>query len=335
MTNKIFAYFYTNNKYSSIYQQTMLLLERLEKIFSVKITILDRSWELQEHINRAGEMILLPYECFKSELLGVRTYSNVVFIYHNITPATFFWKSEPLVGIKSVLGHLQLRFLRHFTKHWIAVSEYNRKELESYGFKNVLLCSNLIKSSKAEGEKTSEPSMLYVGRIVQNKKSLELLQAAMKTAEIMGRRITLYVVGSGKKGSAYLRQFHEWIDAHAGGLLNVRWLNGLTEEELAALYHRCWLYVSLSQHEGFGLPVCESINNGTPAIYTRCGGQEMVLDNVGLVDEERIPQYAAELLSDEKKLAGLYDRQRHLVETFTIPNYDSVIEKVFAPFILK
>lgn len=331
---KIFAYFDTSNKYNSVYQQTMLLLERLERIFSIKITILDRT-EFQQHVNKAGELVLMPYECFKPELVRLRKYTNVVFIYHNITPAKFFWKSEPLVGIKSVLGHLQLRFLRHFTKHWVAVSEYNRKELESYGYRNVLLCSNMIKNAKVEGEKTSEPSMLYVGRIVQNKKSLELLQAAMKTAEIMGRRITLYVVGSGKKGSAYLRQFHEWIETHAGGLLNVRWLNGLTEEELAALYHRCWLYVSLSQHEGFGLPVCESINYGTPAIYTRCGGQEMVLDNVGLVDEERIPQYAAELLSDEKKLAGLYDRQLHLVKAFTIPNYDSVIEKVFAPFILK
>lgn len=335
MTKKIFAYFYTNNKYSSIYQQTMLLLERLEKIFSVKITILDNSKELWQHVNKDEELVLLPYECFKPELLGFSRFTNVVFIYHNITPAKFFWKSDPLVGIKSVLGHMQLRLLRHFTSHWVAVSEYNRKELENYGYRNVHLCSNLIKSSKAEGEKTCEPSMLYVGRIVQNKKCLELLSTALRTAEIMGRRVTLYVVGSGKKGSVYLRQFHEWIEAHAGGLLNVCLLNGLTDEELAALYHRCWLYVSLSQHEGFGLPVCESINNGTPAIYTRCGGQEQVLNNVGLVDEDCMPQYAAELLSDDKKLSELYDSQCHLVDAFTIPNYDAEIEKVFAPFILK
>lgn len=333
MTKKIFAYFYTNNKYSSIYQQTMLLLERLEKIFAIKITVIDTAEQLRQHVNKDGEMVLLPYECFKPELLGLRKYTNVVFIYHNITPAHFFWRSEPLVGIKSVLGHLQLRLLRHFTKHWVAVSEYNRKELENYGYRNVHLCSNLLKSSKAEGEKTSEPSMLYVGRIVQNKKCLELLSTALRTAEIMGHRVTLYVVGSGKKGSVYLRQFHEWIEAHAGGLLNVCLLNGLTDEELAALYHRCWLYVSLSQHEGFGLPVCESINNGTPAIYTRCGGQEQVLDNTGLVDEDLLPQYAAELLSDEKKLSELYESQRHLVDAFTIPNYDAEIEKVFAPFI--
>lgn len=335
MTKKIFAYFYTNNIYSSIYQQTMLLLERLEKIFSVKITILDSSKELLQHVNKAEETVLLPYECFKPELLGFRKYKNVVFIYHNITPAHFFWNSEPLVGIKSVLGHLQLRLLRHFTMHWVAVSEYNRKELESYGYRNVLLCSNLLKSSEAEGEKTSEPSVLYVGRIVQNKKCLELLRTAMKTAEILGHRVTLYVVGSGKKGSVYLRQFHEWIEAHAGGLLNVCLLNGLTEEELASMYHRSWLYMSLSQHEGFGLPVCESINNGTPAIYTRCGGQEQVLNNAGLVDEEGMSQYAAELLSDKKKLSELYERQRHLVDAFTIPNYDAEIENVFAPFILE
>lgn len=332
MTKKVFAYFYTNNKYSSIYQQSMLLLERLERIFSVKVTIIDREG-LKLHINKDGEVVLLPYERFKPELLGFGSFNNVVFIYHNITSACFFWRTEPIVALKSVVGHLQLRLLKYFSKHWVAVSEYNRRELENYGYKDVLLCSNLIKNSTAEGKKTTEPSLLYVGRIVQNKKCLELLEAALKTAELMGRSVTLYVVGTGKKGTAYLKQFQEWIDSHKGGLLNVCWINGLSEEELASLYHRCWLYVSLSQHEGFGLPVCESVNNGTPAIYTRCGGQELVLDNLGLTDEADLAAKAAQLLSDSAQLNALYEQQRALVKTFTIPNYDSEIEKVFTRFI--
>ena len=107
----------------------------------------------------------------------------------------------------------------------------------------------------------------------------------------------------------------------------------LTEEELSEMYSRCWIYITLSQHEGFGLPVCESINNGTPAIYTSCGGQECVLNNIGLVNESYIAEEAASLLTDRTKLESLYTQQKKLVEHFTIPNYDKELERIFNKFI--
>lgn len=325
---RLFAYFDTGNKFNSVYQQTMLLIERLELIYGMKIEILDDEG-FKSHLNKDDEVILLPYYTLKLELGMFQKYRNVVFIYHNITPPRFFWKTEPLVAVRSVLGHLQLRYLRHITRQWIAVSEYNKRELESYGFRQVQFCSNLIKVTQSVEEKTPEPSMLYVGRIVQNKKCLELLEMAHSASQMLGRPVSLYLVGSGKEGTSYLRRFREWIDTHSEAYLKIHWLNGLSEAELAGIYQRCWLYVTLSQHEGFGLPVCESINNGTPAIYARCGGQELVLNNIGLTEERLMAARAAELLGDASKLQALFRQQKELVEGITIPNYDNEIRKVF------
>lgn len=325
---RLFAYFDTGNKFNSVYQQTMLLIERLELIYGMKIEILDDEG-FKSHLNKDDEVILLPYYTLKLELSMFQKYRNVVFIYHNITPPRFFWKTEPLVAVRSVLGHLQLRYLRHITRQWIAVSEYNKRELESYGFRQVQFCSNLIKVTQSVEEKTPEPSMLYVGRIVQNKKCLELLEMAHSASQMLGRPVSLYLVGSGKEGTSYLRRFREWIDTHSEAYLKIHWLNGLSEAELAGIYQRCWLYVTLSQHEGFGLPVCESINNGTPAIYVRCGGQELVLNNIGLTEERLMAARAAELLGDASKLQALFRQQKELVEGITIPNYDNEIRKVF------
>ena len=325
---RLFAYFDTGNKFNSVYQQTMLLIERLELIYGMKIEILDDEG-FKSHLNKDDEVILLPYYTLKLELSMFQKYRNVVFIYHNITPPRFFWKTEPLVAVRSVLGHLQLRYLRHITRQWIAVSEYNKRELESYGFRQVQFCSNLIKVTQSVEEKTPEPSMLYVGRIVQNKKCLELLEMAHSASQMLGRPVSLYLVGSGKEGTSYLRRFREWIDTHSEAYLKIHWLNGLSEAELAGIYQRCWLYVTLSQHEGFGLPVCESINNGTPAIYVRCGGQELVLNNLGLTEECLMAARAAELLGDASKLQALFRQQKELVEGITIPNYDNEIRKVF------
>ena len=325
---RLFAYFDTGNKFNSVYQQTMLLIERLELIYGMKVEILNDEG-FKSHLNKDDEVILLPYYTLKLELGMFQKYRNVVFIYHNITPPRFFWKTEPLVAVRSVLGHLQLRYLRHITRQWIAVSEYNKRELESYGFRQVKFCSNLIKVTQSVEEKTPEPSMLYVGRIVQNKKCLELLEMAHSASQMLGRPVSLYLVGSGKEGTSYLRRFREWIDAHSEAYLKIHWLNGLSEAELASIYQRCWLYVTLSQHEGFGLPVCESINNGTPAIYVRCGGQELVLNNIGLTEERLMAARAAELLGDASKLQALFRQQKELVEGITIPNYDNEIRKVF------
>ena len=188
----------SRNPYNSVYQQTMLLVERLESIYSIKIPLLDFKG-LQLHLNKKDEILLFPYECFNFKLLVCPRINNVVFIYHNITPAQFFWKSEPHVAIRSIMGRIELRLLKYRVKQWLAVSEYNKKELEDIGIKNVILCSNLIKPVRCSCEKTTEPSLLYVGRIAQNKRCLELLRIVKTISNKLNKQITLYIVGSGKK----------------------------------------------------------------------------------------------------------------------------------------
>lgn len=327
---QLYVYLNNCNPYNSIYQQTKLLIERLESIYGINILVLSRK-DLTQHLNKEDRLILFPYESMKTELLSpLFRFQNVVFIYHNITPARFFWRTEPLVAIRSIAGRIQLRYLKYRTNKWLAVSKYNKQELEKMGFQNVVLCSNLIKRSVSSGEKTLEPSLLYVGRIVQNKRCMELLNIAKNIAERTDQPISLYIVGSGKQGTTYLNEFNNWIKSHVSDKLKIYWLNGLSEEELSELYHHCWLYITLSQHEGFGLPVCESINNGTPAIYTKCGGQEEVLNSIGLTEEKDMVEKAFNLLSNPEELNDLYIQQKQLIEKITIPNYDDEIKQVFS-----
>jgi glycosyltransferase involved in cell wall biosynthesis len=65
--------------------------------------------------------------------------------------------------------------------------------------------------------------------------------------------------------------------------LKINWYKDLSKERLNDLYSESWLYISMSRHEGFGLPACESILYGTPALYISSGGQESVLSDVGLI----------------------------------------------------
>lgn len=330
---QLFAFVNTSNPCNSIYQQTSFLVKRLEAIYSMQIPVLTDA-ELDSHLGKDDELILWPYEAFSVRLCRIRDYSNVVFIYHNITPARFFWTTEPLVGCKALVGRLQLSLLRRTGRQWLAVSEYNLGELEKLGYDSPQLCYNQILPSEIRFEKSDEASIMFVGRIVQNKRCLEWLEMAKKVAESRQDGLTCYIVGNGKKGTVYLKRFIEKAAALRSNRLRIIHTTAMTQEELAEVYQRAWLYVSLSEHEGFGLPVCEAINNGTPAIYTACGGQEQLLRNNGLTTAENIAEKTAHLLEDASARQELLQAQKQIVRQFTIPAADSHIKQLFDRLIL-
>ena len=59
----------------------------------------------------------------------------------------------------------------------------------------------------------------------------------------------------------------------------VSYHTGVSDEELAALYRRAWVYASPSVYEGFGLPYLEAMACGTCVVATPNPGSREVLDD--------------------------------------------------------
>jgi glycosyltransferase involved in cell wall biosynthesis len=57
----------------------------------------------------------------------------------------------------------------------------------------------------------------------------------------------------------------------------VRYLVGVDDHELAALYRKAWIYASPSTYEGFGLPYLEAMACGTPVVASPNPGSHEVL----------------------------------------------------------
>lgn len=332
---KIVVYLNREFPFYSITLQTELLVQRIEEIFGVKVEYINNS-SLSQHINTDNEIILWPIDSFKFELVRLSSLNNVVFIYHNITPAKYFWKSEPLVALRSIMGRLQLIALKFTNAKWVAVSKYNAEELSTLGVKLVEYCPNLLSGSISHMEKTEVSSLLFNGRIVQNKGCLELLNVVKDVAGKLRRPLQLYLVGSGKENSIYYKKFSKSLEnLEKDSSLEIHWFQRVTPQQLADLYSKCWLYITMSKHEGFGLPACESIANGTPAVYIKCGGQESVLNSIGLCAASSISDTIVSLLSNEAELKELYRLQYQVVENYIIPNADVVIKNVYSKFLGK
>jgi glycosyltransferase involved in cell wall biosynthesis len=286
------------------------------------------------YIIKSKELLFWHFGGLDFDLYPFTKYDNVYFVYHNITPANFFWRYDPLVSLRSILGRLQLRVLNKNNK-WIAVSSYNALELTRIGFQDVLLLPNILSNPDLrllEKHKSKIPTLIFVGRISPSKGCVELINNVKKLVSLRKSKVRLYVVGEVKKGCKYGKKFAKAInDLTTEEFIEIHWLQNLADDNLNSLYAESWLYVSMSEHEGFGLPACESILYNTPAIYLSSGGQESVLNNLGLVDcsnEAKFVQSVNTYLNESVLRKELLVAQKSEILAYVAINYMDAYKKI-------
>jgi len=100
--------------------------------------------------------------------------------------------------------------------------------------------------------------VLTVGTIEERKNLLLLVKSLLHTKD----SVRLIVVG---KPTAYTEEVKQFINTnHLAG--RIVFLHNVSFEELPALYQLSTLFVYPSRYEGFGIPVIEALNSGTPVI---------------------------------------------------------------------
>lgn len=333
----IFFWVSASSPFNSIQIQIQLIAKIISRLFNVKTQILhpnsDNLKRKLSEISKSNDILFWHYGGFDTYLNIFKKNQNIIFVYHNITPAKYFWRTEPLVSIRSIIGKIQLKLINKNHK-WITMSDYNVNELKDYGFKNILLCPNIVSTCQIEPiEKSKIISLIYVGRIAPNKNCISLLEHIEKVSNQIRLPINLVVVGSLKPGCKFGIKFtkkYETMLSHP--YLRVNWENDVNEQKLNELYKKSWLYVSMSLHEGFGVPACESIANGTPAIYLESGGQESVLNKIGMVskkEEDLFYRYLIELILDKHKRLLLYQDQIKIVNKLISPQVDKLIFETY------
>lgn len=257
-----------------------------------------------------------------------------LYVYHNITPARFFIGNEPKVAFGSLLGQLQLRLLPKWAR-WVTCSSFNAIQLREFGFKNVELCPNIVPSPAViSSAKRLPPRLIFVGRIAPNKCCIHLLEQVSKTANALRERVVLTIIGRVKVGCRHGEAFQSMVESlKYDQWITIEWIRReVSDAELTDRYAAASLYISSASHEGFGLPACEAIASGTPAIYVECGGTESILDGHGMVpakERDSMWRYIVTLLRDRESYAELLAAQQQCVSKFTYPTVAETIKSVY------
>jgi FkbM family methyltransferase len=219
-----------------------------------------------------------------------------VLMYHNITPPEFL--DHPNLREAARLGRVQLAQMRHHVAAALADSEYNAIELRSIGFDPVRACTLLFDPAdlmrpQEERDPARPFTVLFVGRIIESKGQLELIEAFAAFVRAFPQRARLVLVGRhGGEEDDYLQALRAAIRAH--GLTGRVIITGaVSDAERDAWYGAAHLYVSLSQHEGFGVPLIEAMASAVPVLAWPAGAVADTLGGAGELIADPSPSAVA------------------------------------------
>lgn len=264
-----------------------------------------------------GDIIIYHYYGFAEHTPEVVTaqYCTKILLYHNITPHEFFDKKSKTHDF-CLKGRQQLKeILPHFHFFW-SDSDYNQQEIQELGAKpaSCFVVPIIVQPlPHSLPQIPREPgSWLFVGRIAPNKKQIELVrlfaEARAQSPEIAEM---LYIVGGYDVDDPYFNALLDEADSH--GIRDRIKLSGkVSDEEREDLFARTMVYVSLSAHEGFGVPLVEAPLRDIPvvAVDSSAVGETMG-GNAGLV--RTLPEMTdmiGRLMTDEGFRSQILDQQK-------------------------
>ena len=130
------------------------------------------------------------------------------------------------------------------------------------------------------------PWVLVVGRVEPYKRVHESVEA-FQQATTGGVAAKLFVVGNLKANPSYAAE----VINTAKGCRNIRFLGKISETRLRRLYRKASILMTLSEHEGFCVPILEALGSQTAVLASNAGalaetvGEGGVLVPSGNVDE--------------------------------------------------
>jgi glycosyltransferase involved in cell wall biosynthesis len=172
-----------------------------------------------------------------------------------------------------------------------------------------------------------EVRLITVGRLVPRKASIQLIRMMNV---LKGTRAKLIIVGSGPEEKMLK------AEVRASKLEDQVLFTGfVSDEEKFWLLQRSDIYVSSSQHEGFGLVFLEAMASGLPVVCYDHGGQTDFLQNdrngyvVPLNDLEELRARCQQLIENSQLRKSIGQNNKDLVKEFYIDNCAKLYEDLF------
>ncbi|MCB0332116.1 MAG: glycosyltransferase family 4 protein [Bdellovibrionales bacterium] len=239
-------------------------------------------------------------------------------IYHNLTPSHWFEGVNPRIVRDIQEGERELPELLGITDRILADSPFNASELQKLGFEaqvlelsvdpgrwNIEANSGIAQMVRSEGG----IHLLHVGRLAPNKCIEDIIRTFYFLHHYIEENSRLWLVGIDIDTELYSFSLRHLV--HQLGLEDaVSFVGCMADSEVRALYENASVYVCMSEHEGFCLPVIEAMHFGLPVVSFASSALPDTIGSGGVLVHEKRPAELAELLAHVARDATL---RAHLI----------------------
>ena len=254
-----------------------------------------------EYNKENSDDILIYHHGFASNLVDylLPLKNKIILIYHNITPASFFIELDDETVAGCIRGREQLDQLRDKVITSFTFSKYSEEELIQKKFKNTVVIPAIIELKKVifpylRKKLDNSVILICVGRIVPHKKIEDVLKI-FAFYQCINNNSKLFLIGKFDESDSYflwLKNIIKNID-----LKNIIFINDVSDEKLASYYANADIYLSMSEHEGFCIPLVESMFHHVPIVAFDAGAVHETLDHSGILIQEKNYEEIAEIIN--------------------------------------
>ena len=224
-------------------------------------------------------------------------------IYHNITPPQYFERYSRRACELVRRGYEGMRYLADKIEYCIADSAYNKEGLRELGYTcRIDVCPLIIPFedyAREPNRKVMEQysgdgwtNLLFVGRIAPNKKHEDIIRSFYCYRRRYNAKARLFLVGSSGGMECYLDDLKSYAQ-HLGIAEHVIFPGHIGFDEVLAYYKLADVFVCMSEHEGFCVPLVESMLFDVPIVAYASTAIPETLGGSGLLLEDKDPEYVA------------------------------------------
>ncbi len=265
-------------------------------------------------------------------------------LYHNITPARYLELINKQTANSLELGRAQIKALAGIAEVNMADSIYNAEELQEKGYSDVKvlpLVLDLEKLTNGTDRKTmkkyddSITNVIFVGRCVPNKKIEDVISAFHYFNKYVEPHSRLIHVGSFAGTEPYYHLLLTQIKEL--GLNNVFFTKSIPQASLNAVYKCADIFLSMSEHEGFCIPLIESMVHDVPVLAYSAAAVPETMDGAGVLFTEKkyelISEMMGQIVHNTTFKNAIIKGQRERLTRFKDRNLESELKQHLAPLL--
>ncbi len=250
-----------------------------------------------------------------------------VLVYHNITPHAYFAGVNDVILEAAQAGREQLEKLAALTEAGWGDSTFNCQELAGRGSSRLGVLPIVFDSKRYAVRPDRRVlqqwqggvNVLFVGRVAPNKRFVDLILTFYHFKRHVRPDARLVLVGSTRGMEPYFEYLQLLVKRL--GLADVVFTGHVSTEQLAAYYRCASVYLSMSEHEGFGVPFLESMYFDVPIVAYKAAAVPETLGGSGVLvkrkDYAAVAELIGLLLEDRNWQVRIVARQRDRLRDFS------------------